>query len=106
MYEKILAQLMAKNPGVSKVILGLIAKKIAEKVTEENQIEGAITEYESNSPVTIAEYADLLQKEGDKRVATALKKAKEDKPTDPEPDPKDDPSKPGDVSKQIATAIA
>ncbi len=76
MYEKILAQLLAKHAGVSKVVLGLIAKKLADKVTEENQIEGAIGDFEANSPVSVRDYADLLQSEGDKRVTEALKKAK------------------------------
>src|SRR5690606_19840109 len=107
MYEKILAQLVAKNAGVSKVVLGLIAKKLAEKVTEEDQIEGAISEYETNSPVSIKEYADLLQQEGDKRVSEALKKQKTDPtpPTPPTPTPpKDD--DPNDVSKIVAAELA
>jgi hypothetical protein len=107
MYEKILAQLAAKNPGVSKVILGLVAKKLEAKVTEESQIEGVITEFETNSPVTISEYAELLQKEGDKRVDAALKKAAKPDPEKPTPDPaKPDPANPTDISKQIADAIA
>lgn len=102
MYEKILAQLVSKNAGVSKVVLGLIAKKLAEKVTEESQIEGAISEYETNSPVSIKDYADLLQSETDKRVTEALKK-KVEPPVPPAP-PKDD--EPNDVSAQVAKAIA
>lgn len=90
MYEKILAQLISKNSGVSKVVLGLIAKKLAEKVTEESQIEGAISDYETNSPVTIKEYADLLQSESDKRVTEALKK-------------KVDAPKPDDEKKDVKT---
>lgn len=92
MYEKILAQLAAKHPGVSKVVLGLIAKKLAEKVTEENQIEGAVNDFETNSLVTIKDYADLVQSESDKRVTEALKKKEPNPPTPPAPPtpPKDD----------------
>ncbi|PPK98982.1 hypothetical protein [Parapedobacter indicus] len=94
MWEKILTQLLSKHAGVPKVVLALIAKKLAEKVTDENQIEGAINDFEANSPVSIKDYADLLQSEGDKRVTEALKKAKEPtppvSPTPPAPQPKDD----------------
>lgn len=108
MYEKILAQLMAKNPGVSKAVLGLLATKMVAKVTEEGQIEGAITDFESNSLLSIADYATLLQKDGDKRVADALKKAKKDAGIE---DPNEDPEKvkvvtQPDAQKQIADAIA
>ena len=108
MYEKILAQLMAKNPGVSKAVLGLLATKMVAKVTEEDQIEGAITDFESNSLVSIADYASLLQKDGDKRVADALKKAKKDAGIE---DPNEDPEKgkggnQPDISKLIADGIA
>lgn len=74
MWEKILAQLISKNPGVSKAVLTMIAKKLAEKVTEDSQIEGAISDYEANSTLTIKELADFVQKEGDTRVGDAKKK--------------------------------
>ncbi|KEQ31192.1 hypothetical protein N180_02790 [Pedobacter antarcticus 4BY] len=108
MYEKILAQLMAKNPGVSKAVLGLIATKMVAKVTEEDQIEGAITDFESNSLVSIADYASLVQKDGDKRVADALKKAKKDAGI-VEPDEDPEKGKGGgqpDIAKLIADGIA
>jgi len=89
MWEKILAQLVSKNPGVSKAVLTLLAKKLADKVTEESQIEGAISDFEANSPMTIKEYADFVQAEGDKRVTEALKKKDEPTPPTP-PKPKDD----------------
>lgn len=107
MYEMILAQLMAKNPGVPKAVLGLLATKMLAKVTAEDQIEGAITDFESNSLVSIADYAALLQKDGDKRVADALKKAKKDAgiiETD-DSDKDKDVNKP-DANKLIADAIA
>lgn len=74
MWEKILAQLATKHPGVSKSVLGLLAKKLADKVTEESQIEGVITDYETNSPISIKEYADFVQQQGDTRVTEAKKK--------------------------------
>lgn len=74
MWEKILAQLISKNQGVSKAVLTMIAKKLAEKVTEDSQIEGAISDYEANSTLTIKELADFVQKEGDTRVGDAKKK--------------------------------
>jgi len=107
MYEKILAQLMAKNPGVPKAILGLLATKLAAKVTEEDQIEGAITDFESNSLVSVADYAALLQKDGDKRVADALKKAKKEAGIETDEDPeKGKGGNQADISKLIADGIA
>lgn len=104
-YEKILAQLVAKHSGVPKTVLGLIAKKLAEKVTEENQIEGAVNDFETNSPVSIKDYADFLQSETDKRVTEAVKKAKSETK---DPDPKDPPTSKKDVTdpKDIAGIIA
>lgn len=109
MYEKILAQLVAKRPGVSKIVLGLIAKKLEPKVTEENQIEGAINDFETNSPVSIEDYAGLLQSETDKRVTEALKKAKDanpgPNPSNPDPiDPKN--VDPKDIAGIIASEVA
>jgi len=74
MWEKILAQLISKNPGVSKAVLTLIAQKLAGKVTEESQIEGAISDFEANSVLSIKDYADFVQKDGDTRVGEAKKK--------------------------------
>lgn len=108
MYEKILAQLIAKHSGVPKVVLGLLAKKIEPKVTEESQIEGAINDFETNSPVTVKDYADLLQSESDKRVTEALKKAKVEQP-DPKthtPDSKAKDDDQNDISKIVAEQLA
>lgn len=103
LYALILAQLTAKHSGVSKAVLGLLAKKLAEKVTEESQIEGAISDFEANSPMTIKEYADFVQAEGDKRVTDALKKKEEPTPPTP-PKTKDDETT--DVSSLVAKAVA
>lgn len=105
MYEKILAQLVSKNPGVSKTVLGLIAEKLAERVTDENQIEGVISDFETNSPVSIKDYAELLQKEGDRRVSDALKKKSTD-PAPTNPPAPGNPSDPTDVSKIVAEQLA
>jgi len=75
MKEKILAQLKVKFPGVQNSILGLIADALSAKVTEDAQIEGAITELES-SPLSITQFNQLMQSEGDKRVTEAIKKQK------------------------------
>lgn len=75
---KILAQLKAKFPGVPNSVLELVATKLAATVTEESAIEGAIQNLD-NSPISITEYADLLQKEGDRRVTEAKKKFETEK---------------------------
>ncbi|RNL50776.1 hypothetical protein [Pedobacter jejuensis] len=81
--KQILAQLRKANPGVPEAILGLIADKIAKKVTAEDQIEGEIQELE-DGPISIKEYADFVQKTGDKRVQDALAKAKKGLSTEEE----------------------
>lgn len=83
MREKILAQLIAKHAGVSKTALGLIADKLAKKVTEESGIEQAITDFDN--AVSITEYAADLQREADKRVGEAKKEW--DKKNPPKKDP-------------------
>lgn len=94
MWEKIFAQLAAKHPGVSKAVLTLLAKKLADKVTEESQIEGAITDFEANSPISVKDYADFVQQQGDSRVTEAKKKwdveSKKPDPNKPDPETKDD----------------
>ncbi|HRQ17709.1 MAG TPA: hypothetical protein PL085_11575 [Agriterribacter sp.] len=101
MKEKILAQLIAKNKGVSKFLLGLLAGKIAATVTEEAEIETAISEFETNSPLSIKEMADAFQKEGDHRVTTAQKKpAKQEGSEEPEK-----PAKPGSDDNPLAKQI-
>lgn len=82
MREKILAQLVAKFPGVSKQFLGLVADKLAVKVTEEDKIPGSITELD-NLPVSITDLASEFQKEGDRRVTEAAKKTKTPEPAKP-----------------------
>lgn len=88
---KILAQLKTKYPGVASAVLELIATKLAATVTEEAGIDGAITGLD-NMPITVTEYAELLQKEGDRRVTEAQKKFQKN---DKKDDPKDDPNPPG-----------
>jgi hypothetical protein len=73
MYQKILAELRKKHAGLSAKVLGLIATNLAKKVTDESEIEGKITELE-NLPISLKEFADMLQSEGDRRVTEALKK--------------------------------
>jgi hypothetical protein len=110
MREKILAQLAAKWPGVSKKFLGLWADKLVPKVTEESQIQGVIDELEK-LPVPITDLATEYQKEGDRRVteAEAAWKKKVPAPADPgktDPDPKDPP--PDDMpawAKQLMGAV-
>jgi hypothetical protein len=92
--DKILAQLVAKFPGVSKKFLGLWADKLATKVTEEAKIEEAISGLD-NLPVSIPDLALEFQREGDARVTEA--EATWKKKTPPAPAPaKTDPPKPAD----------
>lgn len=97
MRDKLLAQLIAKYPGVSKKFLGLWADKLAAKVTEETQIEGAISELD-NLPVSITDLATEFQKEGDNRVDTARKEWLNNPPKPNKPVKTDDP-KPNDPPK-------
>lgn len=98
---KILAQLKVKYPGVQSAVLELIATKLAVSVKEEAEIDGAITGLE-NMPISVTEYAELLQKEGDRRVTEAQKKFQS---KDEKKDDKKDDSNPGgggdDPMKQI-----
>ncbi|GAO43789.1 hypothetical protein [Flavihumibacter petaseus] len=89
---KILAQLKAKHPGVSAAVLELVADKLAQTVTEEAKIDEAITALD-NMPISIKDFADTLQKEGDRRVTEAQKKFKEKKA-----EPKEEDTPPGDNS--------
>lgn len=77
--DQILAQLRAKFPGASAKFLGRIADKIAKKVTEESQIEGAITELE-NADVPLSELIQEFQAEGDRRVTEAQREWKKKNP--------------------------
>lgn len=76
MKKLILAQLKKANPGVPENLLGPIADKLLPKVTTADDIEGAISELEENSILSISEMAILLQKEGDRRVAGIKKPVK------------------------------
>lgn len=79
MKQKLLVQLITKYLGMSRIFLGLYANKLAAKVTEESQIQAVIDELE-NLPISIPELAAEFQKEGDRRVTEAQKKAAEKKP--------------------------
>jgi hypothetical protein len=90
MKSKILAELVKKFPGLSKVLLGLIADQLAEKVTEESGIDQAITDFDN--AVSIKKLATEFQKEGDRRVTDAKKEwdKKNTKPADDDTDDDDD----------------
>lgn len=95
MREKILAQLIAKYAGVSKTALGLIADKLAKKVTEDSGIEQAITDFDN--AISITEFAADLQREADRRVTDAKKQWEKENPK-PKPGKDgtdDDPPNPG-----------
>lgn len=97
--DKILAQLVTKYAGVSKKALGLIADKLAKKVTEESGIDQAITDFDNAYPIT--DFAADLQREGDSRVGEAKKEWEKKTPPKKDPpkteDPNDDPPKPDDM---------
>lgn len=82
MRNKILAELEKKFSGLSKKLLGLIADKLAKKVTEESGIEQAITDYDN--AVSITDLATDFQKEGDRRVTDAKKEWDKTNPKKPE----------------------
>lgn len=108
MKEKILAQLVQKYAGVSKKFLGLWAERLTTKVTEENQIEGAVNELD-NLPISITDLAAEWQKEGDARVNTAKQEWVKNppKPDNPKPDPKPEPKPepPKDDTPEWAKAL-
>lgn len=79
MLNQILAKLISKYPGLPKQFLGLVAAKMATKVTEESGIDAAIAELD-NAPISIQDLASQFQKEGDRRVATAEKEWKKKNP--------------------------
>ncbi len=83
MYQKILAKLRSKFPGLPANILGLVAKSMESKVTEEDQIEGAIAKLDE-LPISLTDYAKFLQTESDRRVTEALKKKPVKTPEDEE----------------------
>lgn len=88
MYDKILAQLKQKFPGVPPKVIERIAKRIATKVNEETAIEGAITEFDN--VVGVEEYANTIQSEGDRRVNEARKKPEGQQQQQKEEPAKDD----------------
>jgi hypothetical protein len=106
MREKILAKLKEKFSGLSSTLLGQIADKLATTVTEESAIEGAVGELDK-LPISLTDYANLLQKEGDRRVTEAEKKWKETNPG--QTPPKTEPAKtnpPADEMPSWAKALA
>lgn len=93
MLNQILAKLVAKYPGLSKAFLGLLAKQMATKVTEESGIDAAIAELD-NAPITVQDLAAEFQREGDRRVTDAKKEWEKKNPPKPLDPPKpDDPIK-------------
>jgi|GEM_PF-2027896 len=104
---KILAKLQKKFSGVRKDLLGLVADKMAIKVTEENEIDAAI-EALDDLPISITDFANQMQQEGDRRYAAGKKDAKpkeehpnEDDPNEDDPqDPPPPPKKPGKGNNQ------
>jgi hypothetical protein len=96
MKDKILASLREKykSKGFSEEALQKIAAYLEKTVTEEGQIDASVSGVE-----------DLLtgfQGEIDKRVQTAVNKAKE-KPTEQPAKPTDDPAKPDDTPAWLKT---
>ena len=94
MKEKILAELKKKFPGLQTEFLGFIAGKLTGKVTEETQIEGAITELDTILP--IKEQADFFQSESDRRVTAAKAKFEAENKKDDKTDGKKDEKKEDD----------
>lgn len=83
MKDKILAALRAKHKNVHADLLDRVAGTMAKTVTKEEDIDAAVTAQDE----FIKEMADYSQKETDRRVTEALKKAKDDKKDDnPDPD--------------------
>ena len=97
MREKILAELKKKYPGLQIEFLGFIAEKLSVKVTEDSQIEGALSELET-LPISIQDQATFFQKESDRRVTEAKKKFETENPK-PQPKPGGEPAKPTDPPK-------
>lgn len=102
MKEKILAQLKAKFSGVSQKALGLIADKLAKKVTEESGIDQAITDFDN--AVGITDFAADLQREGDSRVTEAQKEWEKKNPKPATPPKTEEPPK-GDERPQWAKEL-
>jgi len=89
MKQKILAELKKKFPGLQNEFLLFIAAKLEAKVTEDSQIEGAITELDTILP--IKDQSDFFQSESDRRVTEAKKKFEaEKKPDEKKPDENQD----------------
>jgi hypothetical protein len=110
MRDKILAQLVSKFPGVSKQALGLIADKLAKKVTEESGIDQAITDFDN--AISITDYAADLQREADRRVGEAKKEWDKKNPGKKDPTKTEvdnqEPANPDDMpawAKQLMTQV-
>lgn len=103
MREKILAKLHEKFAGLSKNALGLIADKLAKKVTEESGIDQAIMDFDN--AVGVKDFADDLQRESDRRVTEAQKEWEKKNPKPPTPPKTDEPPKPGEDIPAWAKAL-
>lgn len=71
MYEQILAELIKQNSGQNKKFLGVLAARIAPKITDATKIEGTITELTNNPILSVKDLEIEWQKEGDRRVTEA-----------------------------------
>lgn len=84
-FQKILDALKSKYSNVPKAVLERVAKILSKTCTEEDKI----TETVEGASDMVSEFADLVQKEGDRRVSEAQKKAQEKKdPTQTQDPPK------------------
>lgn len=81
MKKLIKAELAKQYPGLPKDFLGTIAEKIAPKVTDESQIEGAIAELNKGF-LTITDLAAEWQREGDRRATEAVNSYKTKTPAE------------------------
>ncbi len=97
MRTQILAKLVTKYPGLSKKFLGLIADKLANKVTDDSGIEDAIADLD-NAPISIQDLASEFEKEGDRRVGDAKKLWEKNNP--PKPKSKTDTDDPDDENDE------
>jgi CRISPR/Cas system CSM-associated protein Csm2 small subunit len=77
MFKQLLENLRKKFPKVPQTLLEGVAKKMAETVKEESEVEGAVSKLDE-LPVSITDFAKMLQQEGDRRVAALKKPPKKD----------------------------
>lgn len=108
MKEKIFAELKKKFSGLQSEFLGFLAAQLVANVTEENQIEGAITELDKILP--IKDQAAFFQSESDRRVTSAEKTLRDKydfkEKGSPDPDPKDKPGTNDEYEKRMAAMDA